>query len=85
VLPPTDPIVVVDPDPGWATRFERVAAPLRAAVADLEAVVDHVGSTAVPGLAAKPVIDAHVEAKTDFIADVLTEVRAGSRARPRAR
>ncbi|HET8606584.1 MAG TPA: GrpB family protein [Gaiellaceae bacterium] len=50
-------IVVVDPDPSWPALFERIAEPVRAAVADLGAAVEHVGSTAVPGLAAKPVID----------------------------
>lgn len=55
-----EPIVVVDPDPGWPAHFEQLAGPVRAALADLGARVDHVGSTAVPGLAAKPVIDLDV-------------------------
>jgi GrpB-like predicted nucleotidyltransferase (UPF0157 family) len=55
-----DPIVVVDPDPAWPSRFEALAEPVRAVVADLGAAVEHVGSTAVPGLAAKPVIDIDV-------------------------
>ena len=50
-------VEVVEPDPGWPALFERLATPLRAALSDLEAEVEHVGSTAVPGLAAKPVVD----------------------------
>jgi GrpB-like predicted nucleotidyltransferase (UPF0157 family) len=53
-------IVIVEPDPGWPALFERLAQPLRAAVGDLGARVEHVGSTSVPGLAAKPVIDIDV-------------------------
>lgn len=54
------PIVVADHDPGWPALFERLARPVREAVADLGARVDHVGSTAVPGLAAKPIVDIDV-------------------------
>jgi GrpB-like predicted nucleotidyltransferase (UPF0157 family) len=54
------PIVIAVPDPGWPALFERLAAPVRAAVAGLGARVDHVGSTAVPGLAAKPIVDMDV-------------------------
>jgi GrpB-like predicted nucleotidyltransferase (UPF0157 family)/chloramphenicol 3-O-phosphotransferase len=56
--PPTrSPLVVADYDPAWPELFERLAQPIRAALAGLGAEVEHVGSTAVPGLAAKPVID----------------------------
>jgi GrpB-like predicted nucleotidyltransferase (UPF0157 family) len=54
------PIVIADPDPGWPALFERLAGPVREAVADLHARVEHVGSTSVPGLAAKPIIDMDV-------------------------
>jgi GrpB-like predicted nucleotidyltransferase (UPF0157 family) len=47
-------IVVVDYDPGWPQRF---AAELRRLEPILGHGVHHIGSTAVPGLAAKPVID----------------------------
>lgn len=55
-----DTIVVDDYDDRWAALFEELARPLRGAIADLEADVDHVGSTSVPGLAAKPIIDIDV-------------------------
>jgi GrpB-like predicted nucleotidyltransferase (UPF0157 family) len=45
----------------WPAQFERVAAILRAALAGVPgASVEHVGSTSVPGLAAKPIIDIDV-------------------------
>lgn len=44
--------------PGWPERFAQEAALLRAVLAPwLVAEIEHIGSTAVPGLAAKPVID----------------------------
>jgi GrpB-like predicted nucleotidyltransferase (UPF0157 family) len=54
-------IEVVAWSPAWAEQFEEVAAVLRAAVADVPgARVEHVGSTSVPGLAAKPILDIDV-------------------------
>jgi putative glutamine amidotransferase len=45
-------------DPSWPAKFDREAARLRAALPpDLVARIDHVGSTSVPGLAAKPIVD----------------------------
>jgi putative glutamine amidotransferase len=56
--PGTRPYRVVDPDPVWPTTFEHEAIALSAALpADLVVRIDHVGSTSVPGLAAKPVVD----------------------------
>jgi putative glutamine amidotransferase len=47
-----------EPDPTWPERFEAESARVVAALpARLEARIDHVGSTAVPGLAAKPIVD----------------------------
>jgi GrpB-like predicted nucleotidyltransferase (UPF0157 family) len=43
--------------PGWPARFRVEAEVLRVALAALTPAVEHVGSTAVPGLAARPVID----------------------------
>jgi GrpB-like predicted nucleotidyltransferase (UPF0157 family) len=54
------PIVVVRYDEAWPPLFEELAGPIRRAVADLGAEVEHIGSTAVPGLAAKPIIDIDV-------------------------
>ncbi len=51
------PVEIGDPDPRWPGRFTTEAATLRAALGPRARAVAHVGSTAVPGLAAKPVID----------------------------
>ncbi len=54
-------ITVVPYSADWPARFERLAGTLRAALHGVPgAVVEHVGSTAVPGLAAKPVLDVDV-------------------------
>ncbi len=50
-------IVVVDYDPAWPGRFRRQEERIRAALGEAAPVVEHIGSTAVPGLAAKPIID----------------------------
>jgi GrpB-like predicted nucleotidyltransferase (UPF0157 family) len=44
-------------DPGWPRLFEREAARIREALGVKALRIEHVGSTSVPGLAAKPVID----------------------------
>ena len=52
------PVVIVPYDPSWASRFRVVAEILRRALAAwLAGPIEHIGSTAIVGLAAKPVID----------------------------
>lgn len=56
-----DVIEVVDYSPRWPLQFESVAIVLRQAVSGVPgAEVEHVGSTAVPGLPAKPILDIDV-------------------------
>ena len=50
-------IVVVDYDPAWPQLIETLRGPIWNAVSDLAIAIEHVGSTAVPGLAAKPIVD----------------------------
>lgn len=50
-------VIVVDHDPQWASLFETLRSGILPAVAEVAIAVEHVGSTAVPGLPAKPVID----------------------------
>jgi GrpB-like predicted nucleotidyltransferase (UPF0157 family) len=47
-------------DPAWPQRFARLGRRLRGALAEVALRIDHIGSTAVPGLAAKPVIDIQI-------------------------
>jgi GrpB-like predicted nucleotidyltransferase (UPF0157 family) len=53
-------IEVVDYDAGRPSRFARLGERLRRALGEAALRIDHIGSTAVPGLAAKPVIDVQI-------------------------
>ena len=50
-------ITVVPHNPEWAGEFERIKSELTLALGGLALAVEHVGSTSVAGLYAKPVID----------------------------
>lgn len=52
-----DPILIVPYDDAWPSLFEVERARLQEAIGEWTRAIEHVGSTAVPGLAAKPVID----------------------------
>lgn len=65
---PSDPIQIVAYDHEWPARFEQMRARLAAALGREAVRIEHVGSTAVPGLAAKAVIDIQIS-----VADVNDE------------
>lgn len=46
--------------PAWAVRFAELGAAFRGALGEVAVRIDHIGSTSVPGLAAKPVIDIQI-------------------------
>lgn len=50
-------VLIVGYDPHWPELFKREAERIRAALGDRALRIEHTGSTAVPGLAAKPIID----------------------------
>jgi len=53
-----DPIQIVPYDPQWPSSFDEERIPLEAALASAKsASIEHIGSTAVPGCCAKPIID----------------------------
>jgi GrpB-like predicted nucleotidyltransferase (UPF0157 family) len=54
------PVIIVEYDPRWPDVFEELRTPVAAALGDVVVSVEHIGSTAVPGLAAKPIIDMDV-------------------------
>lgn len=57
-MPPDEPIQIASYDPSWPLRFEEEQADLAEAIGEwVVGGIHHVGSTAVPGLAAKPIID----------------------------
>lgn len=51
------PVYLAEYDPEWPRFFEREAARVRAALGERVLLLEHVGSTSIPGLAAKPRID----------------------------
>ena len=53
-------LVISDYDPTWPDRFGVVAASLRAGLGEAASRIDHIGSTSVPGLAAKDLIDIQI-------------------------
>jgi GrpB-like predicted nucleotidyltransferase (UPF0157 family) len=55
-----EPIVIHPYDPSWPALFHDLAQRLRAELGALALRIDHIGSTAVPGLAAKPIIDVQI-------------------------
>lgn len=55
--PHNSTITLAPYDPHWPQRFEEHAQRIRAALGDTALQLEHVGSTAVPGLSAKPIID----------------------------
>ena len=60
VRPPRDQrghVHLAPPDPRWPQQYAEVRALIRRVLGPVAVVVEHVGSTSVPGLAAKPVLD----------------------------
>jgi GrpB-like predicted nucleotidyltransferase (UPF0157 family) len=53
-------VEIFDYDPAWPARFEQMRRRLAVALGAVALRIDHVGSTAVPGLAAKPIVDIQV-------------------------
>ena len=78
-------IRVIAHDPAWPERFARERRRIAAALGCVARRIDHVGSTAVPGLVAKPIIDIDlsvpdVEQEVDYLPRLLA---AGYRLRVR--
>ncbi|GIG89883.1 dephospho-CoA kinase [Plantactinospora endophytica] len=64
---------LVEPDPDWPAQYRRLAARIRHAVAPAGVRVDHIGSTSVPGLAAKDVVDLQLGVASLADADALAD------------
>jgi GrpB-like predicted nucleotidyltransferase (UPF0157 family) len=70
---PTGPrAVVVDPDPTWPLRAAALADQVRAALGPAAVRTEHIGSTSIPGMAAKDILDMQVS-----VADLADAVGAG--------
>ena len=50
-------IIIADYDPAWPDRFGREEAKIRAVLGERALAIEHIGSTSVPGLPAKPIVD----------------------------
>ena len=72
-----DPVVVVPYDPRWPELFEEERVRIEQAIGSFVEEIEHVGSTAVPGLAAKPVIDIMVGVRSLQHSPVLVERLSG--------
>lgn len=55
-----DPILVVPYDPNWRAEFQTIGGKIRGALGTHAIRIDHIGSTAVEGLDAKPIVDVQV-------------------------
>lgn len=62
-----NPVVVSAYDPDWPGRFQFLRKRIADALGDMAAAIEHVGSTAVPGLVAKPIIDIDVVLTSETI------------------
>lgn len=56
-LPHNAPVTLCEYDPNWPVMFQQEASRIRSALGDKVLLLEHVGSTSVPGLIAKPKID----------------------------
>jgi GrpB-like predicted nucleotidyltransferase (UPF0157 family) len=72
-------VIVLDYDPNWPGLFQSLRKRIADALGDLAAAIEHVGSTAVPDLASKPVIDIDVllASETMFPAAIKRLARLG--------
>jgi len=79
------PIVIAEYNPAWPLHYERERTRIADALGDIARMIEHVGSTAVPGLAAKPIVDilVAVENPDDDAALVPPLQRAGYELRVR--
>ncbi|MFB9567009.1 dephospho-CoA kinase [Saccharopolyspora hordei] len=71
--PPKRSPRLVDPDPDWARQARRLVERVQRAAGGRAVRVDHIGSTSVPGLPAKDVIDLQLTVRTLADADELAE------------
>jgi GrpB-like predicted nucleotidyltransferase (UPF0157 family) len=78
-----DEIDIVEYDPAWPSEFARLRDRARATLGDVAVAIEHVGSTAVPGLPAKDLIDMVVVVESDDdVSEAISRLEAiGYRAR----
>ena len=55
-----DPVIIVPYDLGWPERFRQLATRLSEVLGERALSIGHIGSTVIPGMAAKPIIDIQI-------------------------
>jgi len=58
-----DPIIIENYSPEWPELFNQIGSQLRNELKDVAIRIDHIGSTSIPGMASKPVIDLQISVK----------------------
>ena len=71
-----EPIRVVDYDAGWPDEYEALSARVCEVLGPLVLRIEHVGSTAVPGLAAKPIVDLYAVVEAELIPEAIVRLAA---------
>jgi GrpB-like predicted nucleotidyltransferase (UPF0157 family) len=69
-------VVMVEYDPKWPAQFERLRERIEAAMGPLALAIEHVGSTAVPNMCAKPIIDLDVVVRHEDVPAAIAAVEA---------
>lgn len=69
------PILIVQYDSSWPQAFEALCNAIWPAVRDIAISIEHVGSTSVPGLAAKPVIDIDIVVASEQVATGIARLK----------
>ncbi|MBO7601103.1 MAG: GrpB family protein, partial [Lachnospiraceae bacterium] len=72
----TKHVVVLPYDKKWKQNFVEIKNELAQALGELAISIEHVGSTSVEGLAAKPIIDIDVVVKKENINDVVSALNS---------
>jgi GrpB-like predicted nucleotidyltransferase (UPF0157 family) len=68
-----NPVIVLKYDPNWPGLFQSLRMRIADVLSDMAAAIEHVGSTAVPDLAAKPIIDIDVLLASDAMLSAAIE------------
>jgi GrpB-like predicted nucleotidyltransferase (UPF0157 family) len=64
-------MLIQEYNPQWAANFQAIQKLLRVALVDLPVSIEHIGSTAIPGLAAKPIIDIDIVLQEQTAFDII--------------
>ncbi|MDC1143131.1 GrpB family protein [Planctomycetota bacterium] len=73
----SEPVIIVEYDPSWPSKFDELKTELLGVVGRWNPAIEHVGSTSVSGLAAKPIIDIMVGVPDESLVDMSAEDDGG--------